>query len=158
MSEDVSHEEPRWFPSRTEAGVAVLHLAPAIGALLTLVMASREGRVLFASVPLLAALVVYVGTQIPREYGVDGRDLIVRAGLLRMRVRLSSLLGVRTLRTWLGHERVEVFWGEGPFCRVRLAPREHHRFLRLLEERTGLRPDDSSDAERGTSPPDVLDG
>ncbi|MBM4360560.1 MAG: hypothetical protein FJ096_20835 [Deltaproteobacteria bacterium] len=142
MSEDARIHEPRWFPSRTAPSVAFLLTLPPLGALVTLVGAVKDGRLGIALVPVALVLVIYLGLLIPSEYGLDDDHVIVRSGLVRLRLPVASIRQVRSLRrdkrTGKAFEGLELCFGEGRFERIRIAPREHGRFLDQLGELTGL--------------------
>jgi hypothetical protein len=159
MSEDARIHEPRWFPSQTEPGVAALLSLPPLGALVTLVGGVKEGRFGIALVPVALVLAVYLGLLFPAECGIDEQTLYVRSGLFRLRLPLAAIRSVHALqkdkRKGVARGGFEVRWGEGPFERTRVHPRERLGFLELLAERTGLERSADGLAPRS---PTTLDG
>jgi hypothetical protein len=143
MSEDDRTTEVRWFPSKTDGWLLILLTLPPVSALAALVGAAQTGRWLSAVLPVATVLVVYFGLLFPTEYGIDASNLVIRAGLVRMRVPLSSIRTVKpTHSPWsapaLSLDRLEICWGDGRFDRTRILPREREQFLDVLARRSGL--------------------
>jgi len=149
MSEDDRTTEVRWFPSKVDGWLLVLLAVPPVSAIAALVGAAQSGRWLPGLLPVAIVLVVYAGLLFPTEYGVDASDLVIRGGLVRLRVPLASIRAVRpTHSPWsapaLSLGRLEICWGDGRFDRTRISPREREQFLDVLAQRSGLTRDGGS--------------
>jgi hypothetical protein len=136
----------RWYRSKVDWWLGVLlGLAPAlvvVGGVLAVVGGAPSDA--YAAVGGLAVLgAVYGGLVLPMRYGMSDRELVVRHGLVRQRIRLADITEVKRTRSPLSSpalslDRLAVKFGEGMFRSVMISPLEREAFLEELARKAGL--------------------
>ena len=131
-----------WFESKVDWWVAVLLVATPLITLAAAVLAVAAGGALLPAVlPCLFIAALYFGLVLPVRYGVSSRELIIRHGLVRRRIRIDSITRIRASHNPLSSpalslDRLRVDY-RGWLRAVLISPNDKAGFIRLLSLRAG---------------------
>jgi hypothetical protein len=141
----------RWYPSKVDWWVGLLLVIGPLAALAGLVVTLRSGQGASVAVALAGPVLfaaIYVGLVFPMRYGIDSDALVVRFGLVRLRIPLADIVEVRPTRNPLSSpalslDRLAVSTGDGSSLRIRalISPAARSDFLAELAARARLRRD-----------------
>jgi hypothetical protein len=141
----------RWYPSKVDWWVAILLVIGPLAALAGLAVTLRSGHGSTIAVALAGPVVfaaIYIGLVFPMRYGIDDDALVVRFGLVRLRIPLADITEVRPTRNPLSSpalslDRLAISTGDGSERRVRalISPAARDGFLAELAARARLRRD-----------------
>jgi hypothetical protein len=92
----------------------------------------------------LLVLAIYVGVLFPMRYGLDDTHLLVRFGLLRLRIPLADIAEVQPTRNPLSSpalslDRLSVQFGKGILDTVMISPADRGHFVDALAQKAGLK-------------------
>ncbi len=136
----------RWYPSKIDWWIALLLvLGPAVCALTArTVWVSVPGHAaLVALAPLAIMAVIYATLVFPIRYGIDDTTLVVRFGVVRLRIPLADITEVMPTRNPLSSpamslDRLSIRYRDK---RVMISPADKAGFLDELARRARLRRD-----------------
>ena len=141
----------RWYRSKVDWWVAVLLVVGPLAALAGMAVTLRSGQGFAVLVALFGPALfaaIYVGLVFPMRYGIDGESLVVRFGLVRVRIGLAEITEVRPTRNPLSSpalslDRLAISTGEASSRRTRalISPAARGEFLTELADRARLRRD-----------------
>jgi len=132
-----------WFDSKVDWWLAILLAALPLICIGTLVALAVSGENLISGLlPCLLIAGIYGGLLFPVKYGIGQSDLIVRYGLMRKRIGLSSISEVRRTRNPLSSpalslDRLKIKYGPGLMSFTLISPGDQTGFRDLLAQRTG---------------------
>ncbi|MBX3183705.1 MAG: PH domain-containing protein [Polyangiaceae bacterium] len=137
-------EQIEWYRSKVDGWmVGVLWLMPliTIGVLLIFVVTGNYAELPWAVGSCLFVVALYGGLVLSMRYGISSDQLIVRFGLVRVRVPVASISTVEPTSNpisspALSLDRVSVQYDSKELI---ISPDEREQFLQTLAERAGLR-------------------
>ena len=142
-------DSTRWYSSKMDAWLgAILVFAPVFAAVVAVYATYRAGWAAVA-VGLLSPvfmLLIYGGLVFPMRYGIGERELVVRFGLVRMRIPLVDIREVAPTRKPLSSpalslDRLRIRYGDAALRAVMISPADRESFLGELAARAGLERD-----------------
>lgn len=138
-----------WYPTKVDRWYWVLVVILVLVMLSAVIASFIEGdrtEIIVACVASALTAGVIAMVSIPVRYGVGERELIVRFGIFRKRVRLDAIREVRPTRSLLSApalslDRVGIYTSSRYVPEVLISPADREGFLDALAARAKLRRD-----------------